>query len=802
MAEVKTVSGKDAANLATLQKSPAAGSDTDLLRTAESTPSTAALPSSLPATVSASQTSQSLSSSDNSAVSSAPRSTTVAASLANTDDSIEAFLQQAGTSRFSLTPATTRSSGSEASGPSGTSSRASVTGHTAREVKKESASSTTTAATDSSATTQSAVVPAQILATPATVVLPTPQPIAVSANSQPASSGSNADVLSGSTSSRYAMAATQNPLQDAQTSTSLPPVKAGIRSPQATSADSSKESGGGATVSPQGKSDRDTSVSYPSIPGSGASSGKNGVTALPSQSNSTPNPAPTSTPVSIPVSTLASTDSPAASISSTATPAFRNQQAQTVVASTTASTASLTDAAQIATYAAQGRALRDQQTQTVQPSSKPQSSTTATSLSTAQPAQYSSSSLGAALGSTRTNAVSSRAFVSASSANSNENTPIVSVTSPASSSANIDSLKQGSKETQLPAQSGSTVSWNAPQSSTVTSPVADVSTGNPNPATTSPLLQGLQQSQNDAQGQGPNHSALNTSQAVASTVSGASFASSTDSLASARSERSVRQAASKSTRGTGISSEATTSQLAGVQSSAVALNGAAGTQNQAGAGVQSGNNNSSAAGSSTSGDAESTTSKTFAALDAGTPTATPTWLSTGARQAEAGFKDPDLGWIGVRASSSGGGAVHASLVPGSTDASTTLSGHLEGLNAFLAERHTQVETLTVAAPESRSSGQSTGLGTDPGSNQQMNQGQGHGTGQSTGQEMTQNLGANSGQSSGQGAPSEQYFSPQAIATASTSAELPMNSGSASLAGTPAATLDATDNSGVHISVVA
>jgi hypothetical protein len=64
-------------------------------------------------------------------------------------------------------------------------------------------------------------------------------------------------------------------------------------------------------------------------------------------------------------------------------------------------------------------------------------------------------------------------------------------------------------------------------------------------------------------------------------------------------------------------------------------------------------------------------------------------------------------------------------VPGSADAAQTLGSHLAGLNAYLAEHHTPVETLTMAAPESGSSGlsgQGTGEGTQQGAGQQSAQG--------------------------------------------------------------------------------
>jgi hypothetical protein len=114
----------------------------------------------------------------------------------------------------------------------------------------------------------------------------------------------------------------------------------------------------------------------------------------------------------------------------------------------------------------------------------------------------------------------------------------------------------------------------------------------------------------------------------------------------------------------------------------------------------------------------------FATLDAGGATGKPTWIHAGAQRAEAGFQDPALGWVGVRADM-GGGGVHAELVAGSADAAQTLGGHLAGLNAYLAEHHTPVETLTLTSPDSGSSG----LGSGKGSGDGMQQGTGHETGQ-------------------------------------------------------------------------
>lgn len=88
----------------------------------------------------------------------------------------------------------------------------------------------------------------------------------------------------------------------------------------------------------------------------------------------------------------------------------------------------------------------------------------------------------------------------------------------------------------------------------------------------------------------------------------------------------------------------------------------------------------------------------FAAIDSGTAVGAPGWIHAGGQHAEAGFEDPALGWVGVRADVSGGN-IHAAVVPGSAEAAQALSGHLAGLNTYLSEQHTPVATLTVAAPD-------------------------------------------------------------------------------------------------------
>ncbi|MDR3740823.1 MAG: hypothetical protein P4L40_17545 [Terracidiphilus sp.] len=141
--------------------------------------------------------------------------------------------------------------------------------------------------------------------------------------------------------------------------------------------------------------------------------------------------------------------------------------------------------------------------------------------------------------------------------------------------------------------------------------------------------------------------------------------------------------------------------------------------------------------SATNSSAGSAGDATFAALDSASGAAAPSWTHVGARHAEAGFQDPSLGWVGVRADVSAG-AVHATVVPGSADAAQALGGHMAGLNSYLSDEHAHVETLTLAVPESKDSWAGSGQGSGQGMNQDANQGANQGAGQGTGQESGQN----------------------------------------------------------------
>ena len=172
---------------------------------------------------------------------------------------------------------------------------------------------------------------------------------------------------------------------------------------------------------------------------------------------------------------------------------------------------------------------------------------------------------------------------------------------------------------------------------------------------------------------------------------------------------------------------------------------------------------------------ESGARETFAALDAESAQSTPTWVHAGAQRAEAGFEDPALGWVGVRADLSGGG-VHAAVVPGSADAAEALGSHLAGLNTYLAEHHSAVGTVTMAAPEG-------GWAES-----------GHGTGQA----MHQGTGQQSRQETAQGAEAGSQFSPSSDSTGLRVVSSAFAAGSGEMSGSA---LEARPGS-VHISVIA
>jgi hypothetical protein len=101
--------------------------------------------------------------------------------------------------------------------------------------------------------------------------------------------------------------------------------------------------------------------------------------------------------------------------------------------------------------------------------------------------------------------------------------------------------------------------------------------------------------------------------------------------------------------------------------------------------------------------AAATTRDTFSALDAGTSPGTPAWTHAGSQHAEAGFRDPALGWVSVRADLNGGG-IHATLVPSSAEAAQALNGHLAGLSTHLVEQQGAEGNPQRNAPEEAQAG--------------------------------------------------------------------------------------------------
>jgi hypothetical protein len=174
---------------------------------------------------------------------------------------------------------------------------------------------------------------------------------------------------------------------------------------------------------------------------------------------------------------------------------------------------------------------------------------------------------------------------------------------------------------------------------------------------------------------------------------------------------------------------------------------------------------------------------TFSALDMDAAPGAPTWIHAGGQRAEAGFQDPTLGWVSVRAEMSGGG-IHAALVPGTSEAAETLGGHIPGLNDYLAEHHTPVESLTLAAPGNRSGD----AGMDGSGNQSMQQGTGYGAGQGAGQDA--------GPDSGQGSPQVREISAGSAASGIAAGSSSAQTGFAGTVAAHSAT------SGFHISVMA
>jgi len=74
------------------------------------------------------------------------------------------------------------------------------------------------------------------------------------------------------------------------------------------------------------------------------------------------------------------------------------------------------------------------------------------------------------------------------------------------------------------------------------------------------------------------------------------------------------------------------------------------------------------------------------------------WTLAGIHRAEAGFEDPSLGWVSVRAQA-GAGGIHAVVVPASDTAAQVLNTHLAGLNAHISTQYEHLSTVTLASSD-------------------------------------------------------------------------------------------------------
>jgi hypothetical protein len=178
--------------------------------------------------------------------------------------------------------------------------------------------------------------------------------------------------------------------------------------------------------------------------------------------------------------------------------------------------------------------------------------------------------------------------------------------------------------------------------------------------------------------------------------------------------QSTQQSLARTVQGTAAGEAVSSSSHPVVaQSSGVAADASAWVRNPAGAHEVLSAASSVAAGST--GTQDITAREAIASLDAAPAVGTPNWLHAASRQAEAGFQDPALGWVGVRADLDGG-IVHATVVTGSSEAAQALSGHLAGLSSYLTEQQTPVATLTITT--------SGGSGLEAGVDQSMQQSSG------------------------------------------------------------------------------
>ena len=129
---------------------------------------------------------------------------------------------------------------------------------------------------------------------------------------------------------------------------------------------------------------------------------------------------------------------------------------------------------------------------------------------------------------------------------------------------------------------------------------------------------------------------------------------------------------------------------------------------------------SSSQGSAVQTPSGTSTAETFSALDGANGSMNVTWTHAAPRQAEAGFEDPSLGWVSVRAGLNAG-SISAVVVPGSADATQALGAHMAGLHDYLADQRSPVESLALATAQNSGADAGWGQGMQHQSQQQSGQ---------------------------------------------------------------------------------
>jgi len=106
--------------------------------------------------------------------------------------------------------------------------------------------------------------------------------------------------------------------------------------------------------------------------------------------------------------------------------------------------------------------------------------------------------------------------------------------------------------------------------------------------------------------------------------------------------------------------------------------------------------------------ADSANPDLFFELDSGPDIKSGNGLTATSKTAESGFKDPELGWITVRAHTDSTG-MHAALVSNSAVTSNLLGTQLPGLSTFLQERQVYLDTLSVSNGSGAAAGSAGGF---------------------------------------------------------------------------------------------